>query len=268
MDKVSDISTVLSIVADIRNKRQGFITNFYLDEKKHLFWIQNGIMFYEYDDGCLFLFKKNNSFWNLYYVSTSIEWLTDKLAKLIEDNSDDCFVIDIIERNNQINSTWKQLCHSGFYKAGEFVRMMRIGKSDVFNPVENVVFADESDVRLIGSLIQEHFNPLLEQLPLSDELYTYSNNHQILKYVENDEILGFIVFEQNPSTIHLRYWLVRPEYRNKKVGSKLLRQFLFVGRDTHRQILWVSQDNENAIQKYLHYGFEKDNMFDFIMTNK
>lgn len=268
MDKVSNISEVLSIIAEIRNKQEGFVTNFYLDEGKHHSWIRNGVMYYEYDDDCLLVFKKNDAFLNLFFVSTSIERLVSKLAKLMDNNSETSFVLDLVGRDSQINPISQQLGQCGFNKVGEFVRMIRINEVETLNPVDNISFADVNDVKVVDSLLHEHFNPLIEQLPIPDELVSYSNNQQIIKYVENNEILGFIIFDKNPTTIHLRYWLVRPKYRNSKVGSKLLRHFLYLGRDTKRQILWVMQDNDNAIQKYRHYGFEKENMFDFIMTNK
>lgn len=268
MDKVPDISAVSAIIAEIRNRHCGFVTNFYFDEEKHASWIQNGVMCYEYKDDCLFIAKINDGFWNLFFVSTSTELLKNRLAELAKNNTEICFVIDLIGRENQINPIYQQLIQCGFCKTGDFVRMIRVNKAEMINPVDNITFADADDVDLINQLLHEHFNPLLEQLPLTDELVRYSNNHQIIKCVEDDDILGFIIFDKNPTTIHLRYWLVRPEFRNRKVGSKLLRHFLYLGKDVKRQILWVMQNNDNAVHKYLHYGFEKENMFDFIMTNK
>ena len=37
------------------------------------------------------------------------------------------------------------------------------------------------------------------------------------------------------------------------------------GKDTKRQIFWVIRTNENAIKRYKHYGFNEENMFDYVM---
>ena len=58
---------------------------------------------------------------------------------------------------------------------------------------------------------------------------------------------------------------LHPDYRDKKVGSRLLRRFFEEGKDTKRQLFWVIRTNENAIKRYKHYGFNEENMFDFVM---
>ena len=70
----------------------------------------------------------------------------------------------------------------------------------------------------------------------------------------------------NATTHYLRYWFTHPDFRDKKVGSRLLRRFFEEGRDTKRQLFWVIRSNENAIKRYRHYGFAEENMFDFVMS--
>ena len=72
----------------------------------------------------------------------------------------------------------------------------------------------------------------------------------------------------NNTTNYLRYWFTHPNYRDKKIGSKLLRHFFKIGEDTKRQIFWVIQSNENAIKRYRHYGFKEENMFDYVLMLK
>ncbi|MBA4320402.1 MAG: N-acetyltransferase, partial [Flavobacterium sp.] len=40
------------------------------------------------------------------------------------------------------------------------------------------------------------------------------------------------------------------------------------GRNTKRQLFWVIKSNENAIKRYLHYGFKEEKMYNFVMINK
>ena len=37
------------------------------------------------------------------------------------------------------------------------------------------------------------------------------------------------------------------------------------GRDTKRQYFWVKTDNDNAVKRYQHYGFQFEPMKDVVM---
>ena len=87
-------------------------------------------------------------------------------------------------------------------------------------------------------------------------------------YEVENKILGFIIYDLKASTLFLRYWFVKPNYRDLRIGSKLFNEFLLRGKDTHRQMFWVIRSNENAINRYLHYGFKEEIMYNFVYTNK
>jgi hypothetical protein len=48
----------------------------------------------------------------------------------------------------------------------------------------------------------------------------------------------------------------------------LLNEFFSNSVGTKRQLFWVIQTNENAIKRYIHYGFNSENLYDYILTNK
>ena len=73
--------------------------------------------------------------------------------------------------------------------------------------------------------------------------------------------------EMNATTLYLRYWFTHPDFRDRKVGSRLLRRFFEEGKDTKRQLFWVIRSNKNAIKRYRHYGFKEENMLDFVLRN-
>jgi ribosomal protein S18 acetylase RimI-like enzyme len=82
------------------------------------------------------------------------------------------------------------------------------------------------------------------------------------------KVAGFIIYKLIGYSLYLKYWFVHPDYRDHGIGSKLFELFLYNGSDSKQQIFWVIRSNENAIKRYKHYGFKKDNLFDFVMTNK
>jgi ribosomal protein S18 acetylase RimI-like enzyme len=52
------------------------------------------------------------------------------------------------------------------------------------------------------------------------------------------------------------------------MGSLLLRSWLHKSSYSARQIFWVIQSNQNAIDKYKHYGFTEEDMIDIVLINK
>ena len=42
MDKIDSLDKINALVSDIRSLRKGYLTNFFLDRKKHSLWIEKG----------------------------------------------------------------------------------------------------------------------------------------------------------------------------------------------------------------------------------
>ncbi len=279
MEKIESIAQLQELILYVRNMRQGFVTNFYLDEAKHGTWIETGQFLYDkFDDTVLLLFdhedpRSENYFTNLFYVATSIEAVIEHLKVYRETYDYDRYVLDIVERKvasqeSRVRSTVEQFVKMGAWHKATLVRMNRITVSGERLEVrgdDRVVDAEPEDAEWIDEILHANFDETLEQLPLVSELKQMIADKHILKCVVEGQIAGLLLFDLNASTLYLRYWLTLSEYRDKGVGSALLRRFFYEGRETKRQILWVMQDNENAIKRYEHYGFAKENLIDYIL---
>ena len=45
MDKIDSLDKINGFVSDIRSLRKGYLSNFFLDRKKHSIWIEKGELF-------------------------------------------------------------------------------------------------------------------------------------------------------------------------------------------------------------------------------
>ena len=272
MDKVESIEQLKELIAYVRNLRHGFVTNFYLDEEKHAAWIQTGEFQYDKWDDTVFLlfdhYSPDNAkyFTNMFYISTSEEAMLARLREYPERYIYDLYVLDIVGRDNMCLPLVEKLKAMRGYNDATLVRMTRLQSEELrVKSEESIVYAKREDVALINELLHTHFDEQMEQLPLEEELEKMIEQKHILLSMREGNVAGMLLFDLNGTTLYLRYWLVLPEYRNKGVGSELLRQFLWEGHETKRQILWVNKANENAIVRYEHYGFKKENMYDYII---
>lgn len=273
MDRVTDISQLYGFVKAIRNLRRGFITNFYIDDDKHDVWIKNGTFMYQQWDDTVFLFNEHYSsdgtkaFTNLFYISTTEDSVVKHLCEC-KNFYHMTYILDIIGWDIMCKSIVEKLKQVNAIQLAVLNRMVRVGKVSIDSIIqcnENVGYAQSEDLDVIRNLLYTHFDEQLEQLPLLTELRKMINQQHILTYKQSDKILGIVLFDLNATTLYLRYWLTLLEFRGKGVGSALFKQFMIEGKETKRQILWVRQDNKNAIVRYKHYGFKQENMYDYIL---
>lgn len=265
MTRLQSIDEIQTLIAEVRNKRKGFITNFYLDEFKHNIWIQKGDFFYETIGQTTFLVKKSATFCNLFYNSITVEALINDLNDFKAQHPDLVAMVDIVGRDAQCEPLITAMSEQGFTEATSLVRMNRITESMDYQSDDSIAIATAEELNEIHNLLHRFFDEKTEQIPYLDELQTYAKEGHILVCHENDRLAGFIIYEINATTLYLRYWFTHPDYRDKKVGSRLLRRFFEEGKNTKRHLLWVICTNENAIKRYRHYGFKSENMYDYVI---
>lgn len=265
MELVKSIEQLQQQSAEIRALRRGFITNFFLDPVKHGLWIAKGDCYAERIGSTLFIIKQSPTFWNVFYCSTTQQEFGADLSAFMAEHFTTTMMFDIVGRDLQCQPMVELFKSKGCQEATSLVRMTRMAEPFDYIPDATIRKATEADIPQVSQLLHEYFNPQNEQIPYDDELLDYARQGHVLVCEEEGKMAGFLIYELNATTLYLRYWFTHPAFRDKKVGSRLLRRFFEEGRDTKRQLFWVIRTNENAIKRYKHYGFKEENMYDFVM---
>lgn len=271
MIAVQSVDTTLTLMKEVKNLKKGFLTNFFLDPGKTSLWINLNIFNYEQIGDTFFLFRKNGGFQNLFYISTQAENLLNDIKVLTSRYPEETFVTDVVGRIADINKIEDLFLANCFYRYTSLVRMSALtaGLKKPSASDGSVLYAGLSDVDIIDNLLKSYFDAYAEQLPLREELNNWASNKRILIYREGDNVIeGFLIFDIIGQTSYLRYWFVHPDYREKKIGSFLLNKFFEEGIDILRRLFWVINTNQNAIKRYEHYGFRKEELFDYVLINK
>lgn len=267
MDKILSYEQIQGFIGEIRNLQQGFVTNFFWDEQKHSYWVAKGHFLWEKHDSCYILLNQEEHFCNLFYIATSMA-VAGKALSVVNPNCDG--VIDVVCRNEGKDEV-ASLQNAGFIPYKHLYRMSHIGilADDNWEKSDNVEYANSEDACLVYNILQKDFDPLCEQLPSLQEVKDYAHRKQLLVIKDSINLCGFLIFELSGKTSwYLRYWYTSPDYRNQKIGASLLKNALLIGKETKRQQLWVISDNENAIMRYEHYGFKKENINDYVMIKR
>lgn len=265
LEQVASIEELRQKPAEIRALRQGFITNFYLDSVKHLVWIKKGDCYAERKGNTLFIIKKAPAFWNVFFCSTGLEELGKDLAGFLSEHGAVKLIIDIVGRKNQCQPLVELFRENGFSEAASLTRMTRVTGPVDYEADDSIRRAVTADMAGISRLLHTYFDEKTEQIPYDEELADYARQGHVLICEEKGGLAGFLIYEINASTLYLRYWFTHPDHRDRKVGSRLLRRLFEEGKGTRRQLLWVMRSNENAIVRYRHYGFQEEDMADYVM---
>lgn len=264
MNKIESYSELLLKIAEIRNFKNGFITNFYPNEFRANIWMENELLeSYQGDETYIFIVK-NSGFTTLYFCSTSIDKLKTCISNLDIDNT---LVLDIVT-NGSDSPLIELFKRNGYFDYCSLVRMSRVGQLPEKDKDEMVQFAKYEDISQIKNYFDNHFDKLSEQIPTRKELERWIDRSEIIVCIIDNIIVGYLIYDLIGVTLYLRYWFVSPEYRDKKVGSKLFNEFINCGKDSKRQVLWVITTNENAIKRYIHFGFKEEKMFDTVLIKK
>lgn len=263
MNIVNSFQEVRDYINNIRNLRNGFITNFYPEQRKIELWISHNLLQVLYCKNAVIFLKKDDGFTSIYYCATNIDELSIILSELSHEN---IFVLDQITDKRTDSAILDIFINRGFQIRNSLVRMSKINNSSSILYADNSNFViNEGDIFIIYNLLQENFDKYSEQLPSLEELKSFIDSNHIIIQRIGDEIAGFIIYDQTPSTLYLRYWLVVQKFRDRGIGSLLFHEYSKRGINCKRHILWVMEDNKNAIMKYRHYGYIEENMKNFTL---
>lgn len=265
MVKITTYEEVNTLISVIKRQRRGFITNFYISPSRLNFLASKEAVYLirGEEEENHFLLIESIKFSHLFFFSTDVIALENGLKNL---RTDTTFVVDLIGDNTTTTLLANAFLRSGFSAYKRLYRMSRL--QDVGEHLkcdDQVVYANQNDTRQVFCLLQDFFDPYSEQIPLLDELQEMARQNRILVLKQINKIVGFAIFEINGMTSYLRYWFTHPDFRDRKVGSVLLRRFFYECRNTKRQLFWVIDDNHNAIKRYEHYGFTQETMIDNIL---
>ena len=244
------------------------MTNFYFNKDMLDYWTRMALLFHEKIGETAFFFKKDLDFFHLYYVSPSYDELGRGLEALSSRPA--IFATDVITKIGEGVAVLDIFHDHGFYRYRTLVRMCMTKSPHSQKTADSaeIRFARKDDIDKLHDILTGNFDRYAEQIPSTDEIAMDVENNKIIVKEKNGVIAGLIHYDLIGLTSHLRRWFVNPDYRDQHVGSKLLRSYFSLSHKATRFILWVLQANENAIKRYLHYGYREDNLIDTIFINQ
>ncbi len=270
---MSFVCSVQEVLQGIHNAKAGatnFRSNFFPSEPKLLTWIEHRELLCIPRESATFFLRKNRDVWQLFFCAADPEALRREATRLPELRAE-AVVTDLVGTE----SMWGEL-DAVFQDIGfrPYAKLKRLFRGQWF-PQNNrdhdprVVHAEPADTEGILRIIEESFNHYAEQLPTVYELENAIQKQQITVVKSEGNIAGLLYSETQGVASTVRFWAVDQRFRSLRVGSALMLSYL----KTHagaikRFTLWVNGANQNAIQKYEHYGYAPDGYVDQVLANE
>jgi acyl carrier protein/GNAT superfamily N-acetyltransferase len=253
---------LLDIINLIKEKK--YFTNSFLSD----FDIKNELTEVSSDLHNEFLFANSVTKYNFRYLYF---WFNLNYIEKVKIALNDSFkyVIEVVLLKNDILETIipKFLTSNNFFEYRTFNRMILIkDKNFDFKPSIEICFPKENDLRSIQEILESNFDIYSERIPTIDELRKLSKTTFLIK--DTEKICALLISEIKGKTEELRYWLVLSDYRSKGYGTILMNYFLNLNKNTVRYLLWVDNNNSNAIQKYDKFNFKRDRLVNKIYINQ
>jgi ribosomal protein S18 acetylase RimI-like enzyme len=262
------IDEVFDAIQKTKATASGFRTNFFPVPAKLQNWIERDELSGEVRWSAAFFFRKDRDFFRFYFCAGSLEKLAAEISTLFI-LKNERVAADLIGNEAAVNEMRAPLESAGFSRYAQLQRMTRSAQIiDSTHSNLPVVFAEESDAPAILELIENNFDRFGEQLPALYEIETAIANRQIFAVKRDGKIAGLLFFETQGFNSVVRFWAVAEKFRALKIGSALMQHYFKTQNAVRRFTLWVNCANENAIQKYKHYGYAPDGLMDCVLANK
>ncbi|HEY3932886.1 MAG TPA: GNAT family N-acetyltransferase [Verrucomicrobiae bacterium] len=262
------VDEVFDAIQKTKAKASDFRTNFFPVPAKLQNWIERDELLGEVRDGATFFFRKDRDFFRFYFCAGSLEKLESEILTLsfLKNGS---VATDLVGNETAVAEMCAPLEAAGFSRYAQLQRMARPAQTGGL-AVSNlpVVFAEKADAPTVLELIENAFDRFGEQLPALYEIEAAISNRQIFVVKRDGKIAGLLFFETQGFNSIVRFWAVAEKFRALKIGSALMQHYFKTQNAVRRFTLWVNAANENAIQKYKHYGYAPDGLIDCVLANK
>ena len=267
MSPVQTVGQVFDSIQQVKAGALAFCTNFFPVQAKVQTWIEHNELFSEMGERAAFFVRTDRDFGHLYFCAADTSSLQSGVVAL---NGLDKrrLTTDIVGQEAGVAPLLGSLESAGFRRYSKLVRLARPNPPGTAGaPAENpeIALAGPGDAAAILNLLEASFDPLADQLPTLYEIEDAIRAGQILVVKRPGELAAFLHFETQGMTSTVRYWVVARAFQSQRLGGALIRHYFGAHPAVRRFILWVTATNDNAVQKYQHYGYAPDGLVDHVL---
>ena len=264
---LTSLSEVQEVAAAIKEQGTKWITNFYVDDRRLVQWIQKGQISYYASPQILLLLRQRKGYRQLYIIASEEQALKDSLEKKLPDGYG-IYVTDLLGEVPELRDVLLTCKWQPYLSLQRIVKINSVG--GVTKPVSDEYYARPGEEMQIMDMLEENIDPYGEQIPDLDEIVERIAAREVL--VIRDEATGelkaFFSFIRQGSTVTGRFLVTRRKYRDEGWGLDLSDMFFDLHADARRILGWVREDKKRNLKLYELQGYQKDRLRDEVLIFK
>lgn len=238
-------------------------TNFFPNQEQYQVLIKGGKISVLDTRSTLWIIRQDRGFQHLYYTSTDLQSLASEFASITPYLSIPT-TLTLIGRENSFDKLDEFLRGLEFRQYSEYQRMGNRISGNHFELTcpESAIRAVLADAITIERLFIESFDPLDDEIPSLEEIYSYIDRNLAMVIKVNGILAGCLITNFIGKTSQFIYIAVQDKFRGQGVASRLMEQYLSdcIGKDVIRSLLWVRNNNLSAIAYYKKYNYLEEGL--------
>lgn len=264
IEPVCEVGALLDAVGHVRRDAARPLTNWFAAPERIRAWAAAQALSYVCAEDSVLIFRRDRDFYRLYHVSPDSRRLAAALAGLDRFAPGALLVSDLVGTPPPVDAIAAIHLEHGFRLHRSLVRMARDTAPGGADP--SVEFAEPDDGAAVSAFLEALLDRFVDQVPDLEQVRDAIGERRILMLRRNGLPAAILWFETTGLSSLLRYWYVGDEFRGQGLGARLIRTFFELCRDGRRIVLWVIEDNCDAIAIYRRYGFRSEGLVDRIVV--
>jgi ribosomal protein S18 acetylase RimI-like enzyme len=268
----ADTAEIRAAFADARRPGAAYTTSLFADDAACAAWIRAGAVRLLRGDGFALLLRRDRGLERVYHAAADADALAVGLARLGDPAEGvTALVADLVGRPAAAAALRDAYARAGFAPHRRLLRLQRLagpppesrtGRGPEVRP------ARPDEARRVHAFLERHLDPLGDQIPEPSDVEEAVARGNVLIEAAGGALGGALLFAVQGRAATLRYWYVDAARHDRGIGGALIREFIGRCRDCARIVLWVIDDNADAIVKYEHYGFRHEGLEDHIVVKR
>lgn len=245
----------------ISEKRK--LSNCYFNSKDFSHWYDKREIIAYGDSENLILSVPEVGYRKIYFLANNWKWEKD-ISRLDLGRGQKAIEIIGWEELGEYDLSRRIKCK----KILNYVRLRMTKASEIDMNLEKVDYCRMEDISRLKNLIKETFDPVGAYLPENEELMFLIENSAIICIRNTDEeVVGFLIFEDKAKTTYVRMVCICQKYRGQGMGKRLLLTYLNMHKDFKNFTLWCRTDNKAALKLYTDVGgYCCENFYNYVFV--
>ena len=266
--RITDVADIDKAINSIRQKNGIWHTNFYISREECHECVAEGAFSIFISTNSVLLFRRRTRFYILYFATSDLDDFRTSVNDVCVSAKEN-YIAYIIHKDNCKVEVIDILSELGFIRRSVLRRMvLKKQYSRTANSSHELVVANSDDVDEIYEIFYNNFDEFSDRLPSKQEIGKGIKSQRddiLVLRDDNGHIINIFWFVRQGKSILWKYWIIRPEYRDRGLGAQLAQCALSLYTDAMRIALWVRDNNPRAQALHRKLGFVPDNLNDNVM---